>query len=64
MLRKSRLTIPIVFTWIGAFFFWGFTFGEGHFHEQLIAKYKMRNVIAGATVLIIAVFTIFYSAYK
>jgi hypothetical protein len=60
MVRKIRFTIPILLIWIGAFFFWGVSFGEDRFSHQTEEKYKLRNTIA-AIFLIFSLLILIFS---
>jgi|SRR5580693_3628709 hypothetical protein len=60
MVRKYKFSIPLLFIWVGAFFFWGISFGEDRFSHQTEEKYKLRNIITAIFIissLLILIFT-------
>jgi hypothetical protein len=62
MLRQSKFNIPDFCSWIGAIFFWGVSFGEGRFDQQVRDKYKSRNTVTGFIVLVVFLIVISYNA--
>jgi len=64
MVRKIRFNIPMLFIWIGGFFFCGIAFGESYLGEELTDKYKKRNIVTGILFLLTGVSIIFYSLIR